>query len=325
MVNPEFFHGVLPGTLSRFTEKQLERYSSLGEARLLRARCLSGAFLGVASQSRKVEITLAVRGRARQNPDLDLEVDGVPVRSIRLNLDQETQQITVALAEFSESREREIRVYLPVAQEVEVADFTPDGEPLKKPGKKLLCLGDSITQGMDATSPACTYPVVLARLLDAELLNQGVGGQTFDELTLDARLPFPADFVTVAYGVNDWYQGLFLKEIEAAVCAYLKKLKQIFPQAFLVVITPLWTVLENQVKNAGTLQSVRDLLMEKTQAAGCLPVSGLTLVPHDPFYFVDGLHPNETGHLLYGLNLYRHLKKMCPATGGKKWLRKRFR
>ncbi len=309
MIDSRFLHGVLNGTNSRFTEKQLKHYDSYGESIALRARCLSGAFIAVKGRSRAIDITLKIRGRARNYLGIDVEVDGTVAKSLRMmDLAPETEILELQLMKFSDEKPREIRIYLPVSIETEIVSFSVDGDPLPRPDKKILCLGDSITQGMDSVSPLCTYPAVTARILGFDLLNQGVGGHIFDPLTIDKSLPFEPEIITVAYGVNDWNKDVSAKELKKTVSDYLENLRCSFPKSRIVVITPIWTNRETEQKSAGRLQDVRDIIEKVAKTTDCVAVNGLSLVPNDMFYFVDGIHPNEAGHLIYGINLASLLK-----------------
>ncbi|MGC8804602.1 MAG: SGNH/GDSL hydrolase family protein, partial [Candidatus Ratteibacteria bacterium] len=160
-----------------------------------------------------------------------------------------------------------------------------------------------ITQGMDAVSPLCTYPVVCARILDMDFINQGVGGYVFDAGSLDENFPFEPDIIIVAYGVNDWNKDTSTQQITQAAILYLEKLKSIFRKSRIFAITPIWTNIEDQKKSSGTIQDVRNIIEKAAKKAGCTVINGLSLVPNNNFYFVDGIHPNETGHLVYGVNL----------------------
>ncbi|MCX7704777.1 MAG: SGNH/GDSL hydrolase family protein [bacterium] len=307
-MDSQFLNGVIPGTISRFTERQLRTYEKYGETTKIRTGCLSGVYIGMKTTSKSIEIELALRGRARNYMGLDLEVDGKIVKSIRLmNLASEISQMKLHLYRFSDEKEREIRLYLPVSVEVEVISFSAQGQPLKKVGTRILFLGDSITQGMDCMSPVCTYPCVVAKILNADYINQGVGGFVFDPESLDENFPFQPDIITVSYGVNDWAKDFSARHIEDSVSAYLEKLKKIFSKSKIFVITPIWTDREDQIKQAGSLGDLRKIIADVARKINCNVIDGLSLVPHDSFYFVDGVHPNETGHLIYGVNLAGYL------------------
>lgn len=311
MIGLEFFHGLVPGTRFRFTEKQLQSYEKYGESAIIRTRCLSGVCIAMKTSSKILEIELAIKGKPRNYLGLDLEVDGRIVKSIRMeNLLPEMKQIKIELFQFSDEKEREIRLYLPVSVEVEVLSFSAKGKPVKKEKPRILFLGDSITQGMSCISPVCSYPVVVAKILNANFINQGVGGHIFDPDTLDESLPFVPDIITVAYGVNDWAKDFSSSQISQSVHSYLEKLKKIFSKSKIFVITPIWTDREQEKKQAGLLDDVREIIKNAAIKTGCNIVDGLSLVPHSNFYFADGVHPNEAGHLIYGVRLASYLTKI---------------
>ena len=69
---------------------------------------------------------------------------------------------------------------------------------------RLLAFGDSITQGVDVVHPSLAYAPTLARLMDADSRNKGIGGEVFFPALLEEKEDLDPDFVTVAYGSNDW-------------------------------------------------------------------------------------------------------------------------
>ena len=87
--------------------------------------------------------------------------------------------------------------------------------------KKILFLGDSITQGVGASSPETAYVSVFGALSGASVMNFGVSGTriaeqktpsnepSFDE-TFERRaerMPSDADVVVVFGGTNDFGHG----------------------------------------------------------------------------------------------------------------------
>ncbi len=129
------------------------------------------------TKSKIIEIEFKLKGRPRNYIGLDLESDGIIVKSIRMKeLLPEISHLKFNLFQFLDEKEREIRLYLPVSIELDLISLSAEGKPLKKPETKILFLGDSITQGMDCVSPVCTYTTIAARILGADYINQGVGG-----------------------------------------------------------------------------------------------------------------------------------------------------
>ncbi len=166
---------------------------------------------------------------------------------------------------------------------------------------------DSITQGMDARGPASIYTTQLARMLNAELLNVGVGGHIYDLDALDDELPFTPDLVTIAYGTNDWSRGLSQDQIARTVEDYLQRLTStIARSARVFVLTPLWRHNGHETKAGGTLVEFSQAIANAAAGIeGVSVVDGTSLVPHRADLFADGTHPTDEGFLHYAINLHR--------------------
>ncbi|MGA1195808.1 MAG: SGNH/GDSL hydrolase family protein [Candidatus Latescibacterota bacterium] len=294
--------------LKRVTDGQMGHYEGCNDRWPLRAHCNAGCVLELRTDSRVLDISFSVVMGARQYLGLDVEVDGQVVRSVYVDDFSKPEQVvitnnargearvilaeagrfTLRLFEYVEQKERTVCVYLP--QSVALA-FTgvvvDDGavvEPVERPQRKLLCLGDSITQGMDSKSPMAAYTTQLARLLDAELLNQGVGGHVFDADSFDMGLAFDADVVTIAYGTNDWNGNKTVSEIENNVRAYLTKVKARFPSVDIYVLSPIWRVIGNEVRQGGNLWDFSQVILKTAQAFDRVTcIDGLVLMPHQEY------------------------------------------
>jgi lysophospholipase L1-like esterase len=212
-------------------------------------------------------------------------------------------------------RMREVTVFLPYhrpayLRSLEIADGAA-AEPLRRPQRRLLVTGDSITQGAYASSSCSTYAVQLARLAGMELLNHGLGGHVYDERVLDPKLPYEPHLVAVAYGCNDWNR--FTREEERErVRAFLTKLRGMFPagKVGIAVITPLWRVDAAERHAGGTLREFSEAIADEAQrVAGVHVVDGTTLVEHREENFFDGCHPCDQGMQQYARNLCRDLKR----------------
>ena len=207
---------------------------------------------------------------------------------------------------------RACRLWLPSLMSVAVGNLNANDrlEPLA-PVPLLLCLGDSITQGFMAGSPAHSLGANLARELGCELLNQGVAGHVFDDETLkgmsQVRQAAPA-LVTVAYGTNDWAKVASAKEIRSQARRYLERLTQLFDPSTIYVISPLWRADKDISASGKPLAWVRKTLKKLCDDLDISYVDGKDLVPHDPLYFGDGrLHPNAAGYLHYSEGVLRAL------------------
>ena len=170
-------------------------------------------------------------------------------------------------------------------------------------------LGDSITHGFNAERQYLTYANILGDRLDAEILNQGIGGDKFHAPNIDAELPFTPDIITVAYGTNDWAAAI--PELAEKIDEYFRKLRTVYPDTPVFAIPPIWRGnTDGIVKNGLSLEDVRTLVREKAEKYGCYAVDSARLVPPAEAFFMDRfLHPNDTGFILYGVNLADIIKK----------------
>jgi len=176
--------------------------------------------------------------------------------------------------------------------------------------RTLLCLGDSITQGMTAKSPSSTYPVQLARMLKMNMINHGVGGYVFDKKSIDEEMDINPDVITVAYGINDWFQYDSLHYFKEMCHNFFNKLTLVYPKAKIFAITPVWCSSEEEIKAMGHLLEIRKQIEQIAYNFKTVYViDGLRMVPNMPEYFVDGVHPNELGFMHYSMNLLREIVK----------------
>ena len=209
---------------------------------------------------------------------------------------------------------KNIEVYFPWQKQVIISDVTIDDgasvTPLKR-SKVMINYGDSITQGFGTQRSSLCYASRIARMLDADNYNRGIGSDCFfpELLDLDEPIKCP-DYITVAYGVNDWTLN-GREVIQKSSRDFLVKLRAKFPNAKIFVISPIWYAeyLKSE-KFDGDLTEVHGIL-EKTTAdiPGVVLINGWDFVPKDPVCFADGCHPNEFGMGHYADNLYAEMKK----------------
>lgn len=83
---------------------------------------------------------------------------------------------------------KKVTVYLPSDATALLRNFETDQPvtPAEK-GPKVLWLGDSITQGYGPLRSACTYVSVANRLLNYDIINQGIGGYIYDKIIQELR------------------------------------------------------------------------------------------------------------------------------------------
>lgn len=190
------------------------------------------------------------------------------------------------------------------AIEIDDATFI---EPIKK-DKILVAYGDSITQGYDSLHPSNTYAFRLAEGLGAELFNKGIGGAIFTPKLAAIQDGLNPDFVTVAYGTNDWGcmdRDTFRENADLFIDALLNK----YPKAKVYVLSPIWRKDYLAEKSFGEFFSIEKILSEICEKYSRVKfISGFSLVPHEENCFGDlSLHPNDTGFKYYFNNLIKEI------------------
>ncbi|MFC1479520.1 SGNH/GDSL hydrolase family protein [Planctomycetota bacterium] len=292
----------------RFTRPQLDVYAE-SEPHKIRSLSPAGICIDCETDSPFMEITFSSEAGSRQWLYFDLLVNGMLVSHTGWDeCPSGIQTVRLEVPEYLRGQHR-LTVYLPHNRNVNIHSIeVADGSetiPLPLHKKYLLCLGDSITQGMDALYPYNTYPVQVSRMLGMELLNQGVGGYVFNEASLDEEIDFKPDLVTVAYGTNDWNRYSSISEFRTMCEEYMNRLSFIFHTCPILVLTPLWRSDIEEEKPMGSFELLTDTIYEVcSDMEHVTVINGISLTPHIPEYYKDlSVHPNDIGFLHYGINL----------------------
>lgn len=173
--------------------------------------------------------------------------------------------------------------------------------------KKMLAIGDSITAGSQCESPAATFAAQVSMAYDMELLNQGVGGSSFNDerVVVGDFKSFEPDVILFAWGINSLStdRSYLSAEIPQNIAAMQAK----FPAAEMIALTPIWRHRISEpdgdvelLDYIEFLQSVYDETPEITR------IDCYDFVTHDASRYNPGdllIHPNTLGHTEYGTNL----------------------
>ena len=201
---------------------------------------------------------------------------------------------------------KNVVIYLPADATLLIRNFEIDSKaerPVKN--EKVLWLGDSITQGFGPLRSAQTYVSVANRLLNYDIINQGIGGYVYDKKSLLKMPDYTPDKIIVALGTNQ-YGSETMKDVEE----YYETLMKIHGNEIPVLcISPLWRgdkpedsaiferFCDNIKKIAGSYKNVK-------------VIDGFKLVPHLSEYYLDNLHPNCLGTETYGRNLVEEIRRI---------------
>ncbi len=215
-------------------------------------------------------------------------------------------------------------------------------------GAVINFLGDSITEGVGASSTANRYTDVFARLYGAKVNNYGLGGSRIARQRMNTGEPHERDFclrmeemdahadaVVVFGGTNDFGHG------DAPIgawgdsdpttfygaCRYLMdELVTRYCGKPIAIITPLHRIEEDCPEGDGTnrkldvrgvLTDYRAILMQTAAYYG-LPVLDLYacsgIQPRHPVarahLMPDGLHPSDAGHAILARRIGEFLKTL---------------
>lgn len=210
---------------------------------------------------------------------------------------------------------KHVRILFPWSVKSELEYLRLDDRATVKPIQKMfkiLMLGDSITQGYDASVPENTYAMQIVERLNAESRNKGIAGEQFFGRLAALKDDFAPDIITVAYGTNDWRHGT--KERFTRECrAFFENLRESYPGVKIVAITPLWRADINDSQTIGEpLSYITEFIKQVSESVSdMIVIEGIDLIPHEArLYQSDGLHPIDSGFLHFGNNLWKKFSEL---------------
>ena len=210
-------------------------------------------------------------------------------------------------------------------------------------GKKIACLGDSITAAANLEDEenylSCAYPAVLGEILGAEeVYNLGIGGSSIGRYWADAfverytDIPEDTDIIIVMGGTND---GFCLSEEEFGTLSertpwtfcgdldeLMRGLRENYPDAEIYFVTPLPNILQDYLmRERSYLLPQRDLVnvILTLSAEYDFHVIDLynsnILDSHDvdivTEYVPDGVHANREGYRILAQHIAAEMVRNC--------------
>ena len=206
--------------------------------------------------------------------------------------------------------------------------------------KRIVFLGDSITEGHGVKTEYYTFHQILKRKYELSLAcNCGIGGTriakrktpSYDiprhDLYFRLRaqtMPKDVDIVIVFGGTNDSGHGdAVIGDINSnddytfngALNNLINQLKNDYPNSKIIFLTPIHRQNEESCMN-GTgyvLKDYVDAIIDATKKHKVSLIdlfNELDLNPYDPNLVPDGLHPNEKGHEILAEFIGNKLEQM---------------
>lgn len=211
--------------------------------------------------------------------------------------------------------EKRVTLYFPLyTMQIDAVELD-DGATLSpcRHSRKWVVFGDSISEGREPDHPCSSYVCRLARMLDAEVYNQAISGEIFRSRKIVPGTYPQCDFVSVAYGTNDFRKqeyDLLIPE----VAAFFRQVTETFPNVPIFYLLPLWRKDHDVVTRGRTLEDVRIILRQEAEKYPQIHIIDCwDFIPHEePYFFDRRLHPNDEGFSFYAEALYPEILRHLP-------------
>lgn len=250
---------------------------------------------------------------------------------------KEEGPIATILAENLPAREKDVEIWLPHNELIQLVELRSDGpvEPMPRTTPRWVHHGSSISHGSNAATPTGTWPVVAARGAKLDLYNLGLGGSALVDPFIARTIgSMEADVISISLGINVVNSDLMRKRaFGPAVHGFLDTIRARHPDTPLIVISPVYCPIHEKTPGPGapdfesgkmkfiatgdpaeiyrgklTLEVIRDELsavfaQRKEQDANLFFLDGLELYgPSDnaEFPLADNLHPGPQAHQRMG-------------------------
>ena len=298
--------GLIP---RRFSKKQIETYDG-NERFAIRAKASSGCCL--AWETDACEMVLKFRcftGSARDFYGFDLMVNDLLYAHLEDSVSEKPEgEWRVSLPEGTKS----LKLHLPNLAGVEIISLSLPGASVIEPighSRRILFMGDSITMGYTAHFPSGTYPARVAAALNAEYLNQAIGGERFHPEILDENLDWNPDMIVLAYGTNDW-SGKSKEQFISDCAEFTRRITGIWPDVPTYMLTPIWRLDYLTRRDDFSFEEAACAMEEIAEKYPNIQmIRGENLVPWSAELMADGyLHPNDLGFVHYAERLLARLK-----------------
>ena len=295
-------------TPARFDAEQAQLLAGGFSDLLIRANCTAGVRLEFVTELSAISFSFRCDSFARPIVAFDVWENGQYRKT--LSFPDNTSEGHF-LYETEDPGSSHLCIFLPHLVRTTLSDVSlGDALPAPAARRTLLFYGDSITQGMTASRPSFTWASAVARSLNADWINFGIGGKKFHRNLLDQTAPIDASAVFVGFGTNDAMQADAPSLMRQNISGFFAALREYFPVIPVYVITA--PSIEESLLTASSRPAfpvVRELTTEYAKRYQCFLIDGEELLPNDPSLFVDGVHPNEAGSAHYAAKLLSQIEQ----------------
>ncbi|MCR5031354.1 MAG: SGNH/GDSL hydrolase family protein [Lachnospiraceae bacterium] len=300
-----FFEETEDGYLQayQYSRAQMDYFEKASDFWFERCSASTAKTIEMITDATKISLDYKILWEGSQD-SVELMVDGLITRIDYIKDMAKEENLSWQLPACDGSQ-RNVVIYLPADATMVIKNLEINGTakaPVKK--EKVLWLGDSITQGFGPLRSSQTYVSVANRLLNYDIINQGIGGYVYDKYSLMKMEGYQPDRIIVALGTNQYGSPTM-----DAVEEYYETLMSIYGNEIPVLcISPLW-----RGDNPEGIPTLERYCENIKRIAGSYKnvtvIDGFKLVPHLSEYFLDNLHPNCLGAEVYGRNLVEEIRR----------------
>ena len=278
------------------TDKQIQAWNNLNSVLGDNARTTTGIRLDFHTDSKKIGFYLS-------SGKYELYINNVFALQRIIG---EQGNLDIYVPEFSKEKLNRVTLYFPSHSDGVLKSMQLDDDAFVVPHqfrRKLLFIGDSITQGWNSRYDSLSFANRISRFFDADCVINGVGGGIYLENTFD-KILYDPDAVIIAYGTNDFHYYETYEDFTLQVNKYLAAISAEYLEKPVFVLTPVWRGDKENGSKMGNFDECRAIIHRLAQEKGLIPVDGSVLMPPIPDFFADGfLHPNDNGFSVYAENL----------------------
>ncbi|MDD4096574.1 MAG: SGNH/GDSL hydrolase family protein [Oscillospiraceae bacterium] len=277
----------------QYTERQMRYFEEASDFWFERCTASNAKTLELRTRATRFSLEYKIIWVGSQD-SVELSIDGLITRICYVKDLEEEGKLSFDMP----SGEKRVTLYLPADATMLLRNFEIDADVFAvQKGERVLWMGDSITQGFGPLRSAHTYVSAANRLLNYDIINQGIGGYGYDKQVLEKMEGYDPDKIIISMGTNQ-YGTESMKDIEE----YYERLAEVFGDRPVLCITPIWRgdSPDGEPVLIRFCHRLKEICSKYPQIT---VVDGFGLVPHLPEYFLDNLHPNALGSEIYGRNL----------------------
>ena len=272
----------------------------------MRAKFAGCVRIEMKTDATKISFDYKASGFHERGNTLDLFVNGELCAIYRIG------EILNGKVEYSlPEGEKRVTVYFPSESEIQIKNFELNGryKAVKSKAKKLLIIGDSITQGAGPDFVSAAYANAFQRKTGFDVIAQGIGGYRFEANDLMLTEGFVPDMVLVMLGTNYYDTGCEERgyPYKQATIDFFNRLVELYPTTPITAVTPFFrTNADEWERFLWCIDTIKKACAEHKEIR---VLDGFELMPCVGECLSDGVHPNAYASELIASRLALAYKK----------------